>query len=90
MPVSEIKQDAILSQRLLDAQVGVLGSMLIDPDTVPEVLSRVRDALRKRSTGWYSRPSRPGFGPDRLLTLSWSGRLWGAVWTAHGPRSCRG
>ena len=28
MPVSEIKQDAILSQRLLDAQVGVLGSML--------------------------------------------------------------
>ena len=33
--------------------------------------------LRKRSTGWYSRPSRPGFGPDRLLTLSWSGRLWG-------------
>jgi len=41
--VSEIKQDAILSQRLLDAQVGVLGSMLIDPDTVPEVLSRVRD-----------------------------------------------
>ena len=42
MPVSEIKQDAILSQRLLDAQVGVLGSMLIDPDTVPEVLSRVR------------------------------------------------
>ncbi|MUU13084.1 MAG: hypothetical protein EP146_18340 [Oscillibacter sp.] len=44
VPVSEIKQDAILSQRLLDAQVGVLGSMLIDPDTVPEVLSRVRDA----------------------------------------------
>ena len=42
--MSEIKQDAILSQRLLDAQVGVLGSMLIDPDTVPEVLSRVRDA----------------------------------------------
>lgn len=41
--MSEIKQDAILSQRLLDAQVGVLGSMLIDPDTVPEVLSRVRD-----------------------------------------------
>lgn len=40
--MSEIKQDAILSQRLLDAQVGVLGSMLIDPDTVPEVLSRVR------------------------------------------------
>ena len=31
----------ILSQRLLDAQVGVLGSMLIDPDTVPLVLSRV-------------------------------------------------
>ncbi len=41
--MSEIKQDAILSQRLLDAQVGVLGSMLIDPDTVPSVLARVRD-----------------------------------------------
>ena len=41
--MSENKQDASLSQRLLDAQVGVLGSMLIDPDTVPEVLSRVRD-----------------------------------------------
>ena len=41
--MSEIKQDAILSQRLLDAQVGVLGSMLIDPDTVPGVLARVRD-----------------------------------------------
>lgn len=41
--MSEIKQDAILSQRLLDAQAGVLGSMLIDPDTVPGVLARVRD-----------------------------------------------
>ena len=89
--MSEIKQDAILSQRLLDAQVGVLGSMLIDPDTVPEVLSRVRDAdFAEEKYRLYSRPSRPGFGPDRLLTLSWSGRLWGAVWTAHGPRSCRG
>lgn len=41
MPVSE--QSPILSQRLLDAQSGVLGSMLLDPDTVPRVLSRVRD-----------------------------------------------
>ena len=41
--MSEIKQDAVLSQRLLDAQAGVLGSMLIDPDTVPGVLARVRD-----------------------------------------------
>ena len=81
--MSEIKQDAILSQRLLDAQVGVLGSMLIDPDTVPEVLSRVRDedfAEKKYRLIFQGRP----------LTLSWSGRLWGAVWTAHGPRSCRG
>ena len=39
--MSEIKQDAVLSQRLMDAQVGVLGSMLIDPDTVPAVLGRV-------------------------------------------------
>ena len=89
--MSEIKQDAILSQRLLDAQVGVLGSMLIDPDTVPEVLSRVRDAdFAEEKYHWYSRPSRPGSGLGRPLTLSWSGRLWGAVWTAHGPRSCRG
>ena len=41
--MSEIKQDAVLSQRLLDAQAGVLGSMLIDPETVPGVLARVRD-----------------------------------------------
>ena len=41
--MNELKQDAILSQRLLDAQAGVLGSMLIDPDTVPGVLARVRD-----------------------------------------------
>lgn len=36
------EQSPILSQRLLDAQAGVLGSMLIDPDTVPAVLSQVR------------------------------------------------
>lgn len=36
------EQSPILSQRLLDAQAGVLGSMLIDPDTVPLVLSRLR------------------------------------------------
>lgn len=42
MPVS-VQQSPLLSQRLMDAQVGVLGSMLIDPDTVPSVLSRVRD-----------------------------------------------
>lgn len=36
------QQSPILSQRLLDAQAGVLGSMLIDPDTVPAVLSQVR------------------------------------------------
>lgn len=89
--MSEIKQDAILSQRLLDAQVGVLGSMLIDPDTVPEVLSRVRDAdFAEEKYRLVFQAIQAGFGPDRLLTLSWSGRLWGAVWTAHGPRSCRG
>ena len=37
------EQSPILSQRLLDAQAGVLGSMLIDPDTVPLVLSRVTE-----------------------------------------------
>lgn len=37
------EQSPILSQRLLDAQSGVLGSMLIDPDTVPLVLSRVTE-----------------------------------------------
>ena len=36
-------EQPILTQRLLDAQAGVLGSMLFDPDTVPLVLSRVRD-----------------------------------------------
>ena len=35
-------EQPILTQRLLDAQAGVLGSMLFDPDTVPMVLSRVR------------------------------------------------
>ena len=74
MPVSEIKQDAILSQRLLDAQAGVLGSMLIDPDTVPEVLSRVRDedfAEKKY----------------RLIFQAIQARF--RAWTAHGPRFCR-
>ena len=37
------EQSPILSQRLLDAQAGVLGSMLIDPHTVPLVLSRVTE-----------------------------------------------
>lgn len=36
-----VQPNAFLSQSLLDAQCGVLGSMLIDPDTVGPTLSRV-------------------------------------------------
>jgi Replicative DNA helicase len=37
-----VHPDAVLSQTLLDAQCGVLGAMLIDPDTVGPTLSRVQ------------------------------------------------
>lgn len=40
--MSEVKTNAMLTQTMLDAQQGVLGAMLIDPDTVGPVLSRVR------------------------------------------------
>lgn len=39
--MSEIKPDAILSQNLLNAQVGVLGSLLIDGDLAGSVLSHI-------------------------------------------------
>lgn len=39
--MNEIKPDAVLTQDLLNAQVGVLGSMLIDGDCVGGVLTRV-------------------------------------------------
>lgn len=37
-----VQSNAFLAQTLLDAQCGVLGSMLIDPDTVGPTLSRVQ------------------------------------------------
>lgn len=37
------KQSPVQSQRLLDAQVGVIGSMLIDTDCVGDVLSSITD-----------------------------------------------
>ncbi|BAK99942.1 replicative DNA helicase [Oscillibacter valericigenes Sjm18-20] len=37
-----MQTNAMLSQTMLDAQQGVLGSMLIDPDTVGPVLSKVQ------------------------------------------------
>ena len=41
--MSEVKADAILTQDLMDAQVGVLGSMLIDDECVGFVLSKVSE-----------------------------------------------
>ncbi len=40
--MSEVQTNAMLSQTMLDAQQGVLGAMLIDPDTVGPVLSKVQ------------------------------------------------
>lgn len=40
--MSEVQTNAMLTQTMLDAQQGVLGSMLIDPDTVGPVLSKVQ------------------------------------------------
>lgn len=43
--MSDIKTDsALLSQNLLDAQVGVLGSMLIDDTTVGQVMQTIRSS----------------------------------------------
>ena len=64
--------------------------MLIDPDTVPEVLSRVRDedfAEKKYRLIFQAIQAR--FRAGQALTRFWSGRLWAAAWTAHGPRFCR-
>ena len=41
--MSEVKTDAVLSENLMSAQVGVLGSMLIDEECVGFVLSKVSE-----------------------------------------------
>ena len=86
MPVTEQKPNVLLTQRLLDAQAGVLGSMLIDPDTVPLVLGQVqaKDFIEPRYRAIFEAIAalfREGKAVDAILVREKLGGGVNSSWT---------
>ena len=84
--MTEQKPNALLTQRLLDAQAGVLGSMLIDPDTVPLVLGRVqaKDFIEARYRAIFEAIAalfREGKAVDAILVREKLGGGVNSQWT---------
>lgn len=84
--MSEVKADAILTQDLMDAQVGVLGSMLIDDECVGFVLSKVseRDFVTKQYRSIFKAIKalfRDGLPTDAITVREQLGGKAGDSWT---------
>lgn len=84
--MSEVKADAILTQDLMDAQVGVLGSMLIDDECVGFVLSKVseRDFVTQQYRSIFKAIKtlfRDGLPTDAITVREQLGGKAGDSWT---------